>query len=547
MNPQSISVIEHYEKLSPVVTTLYTHMDKIAQMALLPLFLLSIFLAYTHDLGLTGTVLKRLKSLVLTALLLAAFPDLSELIRTLGQELALSIDGMKGLDKALELAAGKAGAQSGDPLYLLTLSNDLLLRFFVNASFTILFFARLGLVAFYHFYWMFLVVTAPLLILGQLFDATNTLPRNLFKNLVLVAMWPVAWSLLSVFLEAVPFTNVYNTEGGYTALIVLNLIIAVSMFLSPFLLSSFCEGVLTSSGSAIYSAAKAVTYVAAPKLAFAGQMATKHAAIPLAKRAVPSAMKNMAERGKTRFSSYLRNRKPQKFNYVLGLVMIGASLCAPSSFATQLKLKPQGFLVLCLQDAPKKAFLAESKYFSAQILGPKKILLRSLKNNQTTELLILNKSGGLKKFDLKASSKETNISEYGCEKYKTHKKILVKKKKRFSPRIISTNKNALLSLRLTKAFWTNKAKDFLNLEIALTNLGSHEVKPQWGKITLQSKTKSIALSKLWAKRNTIAANSTVYARLEFKRPSLPKNEAFKLLLPHGGQLLSIKIPKEAIK
>ena len=101
MNPQSISVIEHYEKLSPVVTTLYTHMDKIAQMALLPLFLLSIFLAYTHDLGLTGTVLKRLKSLVLTALLLAAFPDLSELIRTLGQELALSIDGMKGLDLSL--------------------------------------------------------------------------------------------------------------------------------------------------------------------------------------------------------------------------------------------------------------------------------------------------------------------------------------------------------------------------------------------------------------------------------------------------------------
>jgi len=544
MNPQTLSVIEHYEKLSPVVATLYAHMDKIAQVALMPLFLLSIFLAYTQDLGLTGTVLKRLKNLVLTALLLAAFPDVSELIRTLGQELAISIDGLQGLDKVLAQAASKAGAQSGDPLYLLTLSNDLLLRFFVNASFTILFFARLGLVAFYHFYWMFLVVTAPLLILGQLFDSTNALPKNLFKNLILVAMWPVAWSLLSVFLEAVPFTNAYNTEGGYTALIVLNLIIAVSMFLSPFLLSSFCDGLLVNTGSALYSAAKSVTYIAAPKLAAASQLVGKHGVAPAMKRVMPNSAKRFAERSKAKVQSYMRNRKRPKEFYALALILLGSGF-VQSTKAEELVIKPKGLLVLCLKETPQSAFLSESKYFGARIIGPKKVLLRAQKEGAKSELLVLYKSGTLSSFEIVTSSILPSKGEYGCDPVivtpKVNSKATRVRKSAFKTR------DSSISVSLNRIFWTNSKRDYLNVEISVQNISKQSITPKWGEVVLKNGSRNIKLSKLWSERSAILPTSSIKARLEFKKPELSSKESISIVFPYGSKTLSIPLSKEVLK
>lgn len=546
MNPQSLAAIEHYEKLSPVIATLYAHMENVAQIALLPLFLLSIFLAYTQDLGLTGATLKRLKNLVITALLLAAFPDASELIRTIGQELALSIDGLQGLDKVLAQAASKAGEQSGDPLYLLTLGNDLILRFFVNASYTILFFARLGLVAFYHFYWMFLVVTAPLLILGQLFDATNALPKNLFKNLILVAMWPVAWSLLSVFLEAVPLTSAYEIEGGYTALIVLNLIIAVSMFLSPFMLSSFCEGLLVGSGSALYSAAKAVTYVAAPQLAAATQTIGRYAVGPAARRAMPKSAKLFAERGKAKFQSYMRNRNPSKNNYSW-LILICAFGLSTHASAGELVLKPKGLLVLCLKSDPQSAFLSESKHFSASILGPRKILLRAQREGAKTELLVLYKSGELSNFQLVTSSILPSMKEHGCEQGKVVAKAVSVTRPRPSTRALVAAKDASLSVSIYRVFWSNSKRDYLNVEASLINLSSSSMTPKWGEISLRSNEKNMKLSKLWAERNELAPSASVNARFEFKRPEIPRGAKAVLLIPYSNKSLQIDISKEVTK
>lgn len=522
MNSNSLSVIEHYEQLSPVITNLYAHMEQIAQIALLPLFLLSIFFAYTHDLGLTGTVLKRLKALVITALLLAAFPDASEMIRNLGQQLALSIDGLKGLDQVFEAASKKMNAYSDDPLYLLTLSNDLLLRFFVNTSFTILFFARLGLVAFYHFYWMFLVAVAPLLILGCLFDATKVLPKNLFKNLILVAMWPVAWSLLSVFLEAVPYTNAYQTEGGYTALIILNLIIAVSMFLSPFLLSSFCEGLLVSSGPTIYGAAKAATFAVAPKMMAATKLVAN------------KGMKPSRSSTEHPFAAP-RSKQP------CWLIFLLTAGFAGSVSAADLKVSPNKFLVLCLHKSPAKAFLSDSQNFDAKILGKDKLLLRARASEKSSSLLVLYKSGNLQQFNLRSDSTLPAPSSHGCDSLASRK---ARTTRRENPLASRANKH--LRVELKKVFWTNKARDFLNVEITLENRSSQSLRPQWSKILLKGKIEH-ALSRLWAERSTLASSSKIKARLEFKRPEINLDTKATLLIPAADTTLSIQIPKEVLK
>lgn len=81
------------------------------------------------------------------------------------------------------------------------------------ATYFLLVFARMFLVAFQHFYWFLLVSIAPFLILGTLFEATTALTKALFKNLLQVAAWPIVWSVLSAFVKALPFSLVYGAEN----------------------------------------------------------------------------------------------------------------------------------------------------------------------------------------------------------------------------------------------------------------------------------------------------------------------------------------------
>src|SRR5690606_980068 len=70
-----------------------------------------------------------------------------------------------------------------------------------------------------------------------------------------------------------PFQDAYAIEGGYTAVVVLNFIIAIGMLFSPFLLSKFCEGAIVGMGSGLVSAgARAATGFVMPK---AGALAAK--------------------------------------------------------------------------------------------------------------------------------------------------------------------------------------------------------------------------------------------------------------------------------
>src|SRR4051812_31732786 len=97
----SIPAIEEYEKLLPVARQLYEHTSHLSWQLLLPLFLVSIAVSYTTDLGLSGAVIVRLKRLIIVALLLAAFPMIAEFTQILGVEIAKSIDDMTGIDMVL--------------------------------------------------------------------------------------------------------------------------------------------------------------------------------------------------------------------------------------------------------------------------------------------------------------------------------------------------------------------------------------------------------------------------------------------------------------
>lgn len=261
----SLPAIEEYERLLPAAKAIYAHTSSLSWQMLLPLFLLSVAFSYSTDLGVTGSILVRLKRLLLVALLLVAFPKIAEFCQVLGVEIAKSIDDMSGIDAVLDAASKKAESYSFDLQGLLNLGSDLIMGTLVVVSFLILVCARFLLLAFQHFYWFLLVALGPFLILGTLFDAASGITRGLFKNMLQVAAWPIIWSVLSAFLKVLPFNAAYSGVGEFVTVIVLNIIIAVALLFSPFLVSQLCEGVSLSVGDTLRRGALNAVMMTNPK------------------------------------------------------------------------------------------------------------------------------------------------------------------------------------------------------------------------------------------------------------------------------------------
>jgi hypothetical protein len=261
----SIPAIEEYEKLLPIARQIYEHTSHLSWQMLLPLFLVSVALGYTSDLGLSGAVLVRLKRLILVALLLVSFPTIAEFSQILGVEVARSVDDMTGIDMVLDAASKRAEAFSFDLQGLLNLGSDLLVGSLVIISFVILIVARFFLLAFQHFYWFLLVALGPFLILGTLFEASSGITKGLFKSMFQVACWPVVWSVLSAFLKALPFAASYSVEGNLVTIVTLNLIIAIALLFSPFIVSQLAEGVSLSVGDNIKNGALKAVAMTNPK------------------------------------------------------------------------------------------------------------------------------------------------------------------------------------------------------------------------------------------------------------------------------------------
>ena len=271
--PYTLPAIEEYERILPVARQLYEHTSSLSWQMLLPLFLVSVAMGYTADLGLTGSVIVRLKRLFLVALLLVTFPRIAEFSQVLGIEIAKSIDNMAGIDMILEAASKRSEAYSFDLQGLLNLGSDLVCGVLVLASFIILVVARFLLLAFQHFYWFLLVVLGPFLILGMLFDASVGITKGLFKNMFQVAAWPIIWSILSAFLKAMPFASAYAGAGGFITVITLNLIIAIALLFSPFIVSQLCEGVNLSVGDTLRRGALKAVMMINPKAMAIGAVA----------------------------------------------------------------------------------------------------------------------------------------------------------------------------------------------------------------------------------------------------------------------------------
>lgn len=111
------------------------------------------------------------------------------------------------------------------------------------------------------------MITAPLLLLFNLFGATKQITANLFKGLIEVACWKIVWAILGAMLTALSFGNAYQAEGNYLTLMVMNFIIAIAMLATPLMVHSLMGSGIHSMSSLLGTTAVAAMVAAPAKVA----------------------------------------------------------------------------------------------------------------------------------------------------------------------------------------------------------------------------------------------------------------------------------------
>ena len=253
----------HFEVLGSLVVNLHQEFVRIYYLMLPVFFALSLLVGWAKNPAGGADFIDTLKRAVISTLLLAAFQDISQSILFIADGIADKIDNMQGLDAIMRMAAEKSQSYSHSSMTIILQFDDLIIALLSFASYLVLYFARYITVAMYYFFWIFLSISAPLLLLFNMFQATSQITVNLFRSMCEVASWKICWAILSAMLTALSFGNIYQTDGNYITLIVMNFVIAVAMLATPMMVRSIVGQGVAGMAPALGMAAVA-TMAAAP-------------------------------------------------------------------------------------------------------------------------------------------------------------------------------------------------------------------------------------------------------------------------------------------
>lgn len=181
-----------------------------------------------------------LRRAVVATLLMAGFQEITDSILAITSGLADAIGDMSGLDSIIRMAGEKAEQYTASPTSVLVAFNDLLIAGLAFISFLFLYVARYITLALYHFGWVFLTLAAPFLLLFHLFSSRITV--SLFRTLLEIASWRIAWAILSAMLKALPFGDAYAAGADYFTVLVMNLIIGAAMLGTPLVVHALVGG-----------------------------------------------------------------------------------------------------------------------------------------------------------------------------------------------------------------------------------------------------------------------------------------------------------------
>ena len=276
-----------FEMLGSLMRDLHQEFVTIYYLILPIFFALSIAIAWFKTPQGGPEFVDTLKRAITATVLLVAFPEISAAIVFVADGIAERIDSLNSIDAVIRMAQEKAQGYSHSITSVLLQFDDLIIAGLSFLSYMVLYIARYLTIAMYHFFWVFYMVSAPLLLLFNLFPSTSQITGNLFKGMVEVACWKIVWAILGAMLVSLSFGEMYRAEGSYVTLIVMNFVIAIAMLSTPMVVKSLVSSGLHSMSGTIGATAVSTAAALPVKAVAAAQFIKKEA--PLLKSSIQHA------------------------------------------------------------------------------------------------------------------------------------------------------------------------------------------------------------------------------------------------------------------
>jgi hypothetical protein len=174
------------------------------------------------------------------AMMLVAFPEISNFLADLSDSLAQELGDVNNFHLILN--------RMGDKLQSLSASwvsvKDVLILSISFLTFFILYIAVYFADACFMYAWTLLYVFSPLLIALFVFPATASATKGLFRSLIEVSCWKCVWSVMATLLWSLSVSDINgeNHNINFLSAIVLNLLLAFSILVTPMLVRALARG-----------------------------------------------------------------------------------------------------------------------------------------------------------------------------------------------------------------------------------------------------------------------------------------------------------------
>lgn len=194
---------------------------------------------------------------VLAAFILTAFPEIMNHLANVTDQVSTDIGQLNNFKLVLSRLGEKVGTLSFSWVSV----KDSVLLVISYLTFFLLYVSVYVADAMFLLTWMLLYVFSPLMIAAFTLPSMAAATRGLFQSLIEVCLWKVSWSVLAALLWSFALSEINNPrfEVDFLTAIVLNLMLAFSVLLTPFFVRTFIKGGLanaaSNTGSVILAAA----------------------------------------------------------------------------------------------------------------------------------------------------------------------------------------------------------------------------------------------------------------------------------------------------
>ena len=210
---------------------------------------------------------------VLAAFILAAFPEIMNTLADITDHVAKDVGQLNNIKVVVHRLGEKIGTLSFSWVSV----KDSVLLIVSYLTFFLLYVSVYVADAMYLLTWTLLYVFSPILIAAFTLPSTATATKGLFQSLIEVCLWKISWSVLAALLWSFALSEINSPkyDVDFLTAIVLNVMLAFSVLLTPMLVRSMIKGGTASAASTMGSAILAAAALTPTQMLAKGKLGAK--------------------------------------------------------------------------------------------------------------------------------------------------------------------------------------------------------------------------------------------------------------------------------